>query len=256
MIKISHETPLCYLEQSREINDYDYALVHLFDNKEFGERYFNFFKESLEMGRKVILDNSAYELGKPYDLESYLYYINELKPTEYIIPDFINSGEDTLFSLTMWKNLDVQGKAVGVVHGEDLDDFIHCYREMVDKVDKIAFSFDNFFFNQNLPLSEVRYRVISILADDNIIDTSKPHHLLGCILPQEFKLWKDIEWIETIDTSSPVLHAFQNIRFTEDGIKEKSKVKINDIFSTAELTDEIESSIKHNCEIFRNFLKK
>ena len=41
MIKVSHETPLCLLEDSLHFNDYDYALPHLFDQEEnYLEYYF------------------------------------------------------------------------------------------------------------------------------------------------------------------------------------------------------------------------
>jgi hypothetical protein len=33
MIKVSHETPLCLLEDSRKFNDYDYCLPHLLDEE-------------------------------------------------------------------------------------------------------------------------------------------------------------------------------------------------------------------------------
>ena len=57
-IKTSHEVPLSMLEQSRAFNDYDYALVHLFEKY---PKYYDFFKKSIEMGRDVLLDNSIFE---------------------------------------------------------------------------------------------------------------------------------------------------------------------------------------------------
>jgi hypothetical protein len=55
-MKVSHESPLSLLATSRQYNDYDYALVHLFEEL---PDYYKFFKESLEQGRHVILDNSV-----------------------------------------------------------------------------------------------------------------------------------------------------------------------------------------------------
>jgi hypothetical protein len=34
MIKVSHETPLCLLDDSRLFNDYDYCLPHLLDQEQ------------------------------------------------------------------------------------------------------------------------------------------------------------------------------------------------------------------------------
>jgi hypothetical protein len=69
-VQISHESPLCLLEKSREYNDYDYALVHLFEKY---EQYYNFFAKSLKLGRRVILDNSLFELKESFDPEKFMF---------------------------------------------------------------------------------------------------------------------------------------------------------------------------------------
>ena len=48
---VSHESPISILEESKTYNDYDYALVHLFETQ---PDYFNFFKRSLAAGREVL----------------------------------------------------------------------------------------------------------------------------------------------------------------------------------------------------------
>ena len=87
-MKISHETPISLLEYSTEFNDYDYALVHLFEEY---TKYFDFFKKSISQGRTVILDNSIFELGKAFDSDRFAYWIQQLNPTEYIIPDSLEN---------------------------------------------------------------------------------------------------------------------------------------------------------------------
>jgi hypothetical protein len=54
-MKLSHEVPLCLLEDSLDFNDYDYALVHLLDKD---EDYADFFMKAKQQGRYIILDNS------------------------------------------------------------------------------------------------------------------------------------------------------------------------------------------------------
>ena len=93
-MKISHESPLSLLNTSRTYNDYDYALVHLF---ELEPDYYRFFQQSVNMGRHVLLDNSIFELGTSFDPDRFAHYIKELKPTEYIIPDVL---ENTLGTIT------------------------------------------------------------------------------------------------------------------------------------------------------------
>ena len=55
---VSHESPISMLDESRSYNDYDYALVHLFEKE---PEYYNFFKVSKTLGREILLDNSIFE---------------------------------------------------------------------------------------------------------------------------------------------------------------------------------------------------
>ena len=59
MIEVSHESPISILNVSTDYNDYDYALVHLFEEH---EKYYDFFVNSLKAKRMVYLDNSIFEL--------------------------------------------------------------------------------------------------------------------------------------------------------------------------------------------------
>ena len=84
MIKIAHEAPKSIFSRVQDFTDYDYALVHLFEED---KDYYNQFKQAVEKGREVILDNSIFELEEAFDAERFAYWINELKPTWYIVPD-------------------------------------------------------------------------------------------------------------------------------------------------------------------------
>lgn len=103
MIQVSHESPICMLQQSKLYNDYDYALVHLFDTH---EEYYKYFKDSVTQGeRKVYLDNSIFELGKSFDPVQYLKWIVRLNPTYYIVPDVLEDADGTISSLFNFKQL-------------------------------------------------------------------------------------------------------------------------------------------------------
>ena len=139
MFKISHEAPIALLEESKKFNDYDYALVHLFSNRD----YLEFFKKSLKEVRTVILDNSAYELGRPYgynqdgtlaEFENYRVNVEFLKPTEYILPDWRDDSAKNLKAIASW-NCKHNGIRIGVVHGESYIDFCKNYREISPYVD-------------------------------------------------------------------------------------------------------------------------
>lgn len=250
MFRISHETPLELLEVSRTFNDYDYALVHL-----FGEHssYLNFFKESLAMGRTVILDNSAYELGRPYGSiagEDYKKWIKILKPTEYILPDFRNDSKKNYKAISNW-NCSHKAVKIGVVHGNSYADYCANYTDILPFVDKIAFSVEDFFFENQMAFEETRPSILSDMLRDGIIDTSIPHHILGALSPTEYKNYVNYSWIESVDTSNPVLHGLLGQRYEgSKGLESKSSVKINDIFEDKVSISRL-SDVQFNVSWFR-----
>jgi len=152
MFKISHEVPIDLLEDSRSFNCYDYCLVHLLETH---PKYYQFYKDSLLMGREVILDTSVFELGESFDPDRYAYWINVLKPTEYIIPDCLNDGYKTMemYESFVSKYPYLPGKRIGVVHGKTYPEIRECYKFMAHQYsktrpDKIAISFGYDFFKK------------------------------------------------------------------------------------------------------------
>lgn len=260
-MKVSHEVPLKYLELSKKFNDYDYALVHLFvDHPE----YLEFFKHSIAEGREVILDNSAYEITThPELLEKYpagyfpedLYaqYIKELKPTYYVLPDVKDDYMNTINVIRRWNcnHNDIKGKTIGVAHGKNFDELQKCYNSLRHLCDKIAFSFESWWFDyakeKNIPLGELRYRIINELN----ICRNKSHHILGCILPQEFKLWRDIPWVESIDTSAPITNAIEGVELQEY-MNTKPKTTIHSSFEL-DFDPKIANRMEHNAQLFRKY---
>ena len=260
-MKVSHEVPLNYLQVSKQFNDYDYALVHLFS--EYPE-YKEFFINSVKEGRQVLLDNSAYEICTNPELlekypegyfpeDEYTKYIQELQPTWYVLPDKRDDGFGTIDVVNEWfkNHKDLSGKTIGVVHGHTFDEMQMCYNHLDGVCDKLAFSFESWWFDyakeNNIPISNIRYEIIKHLN----INTNKPHHLLGCILPNEFKLWKDTSWIETIDTSAPITNAIEN-KLIQPEMTEKPKTTIHGSF-TLDYSEEISNRMIHNAGLFKNY---
>jgi len=260
-MKVSHEVPLRMLSNSRSFNDYDYALVHLFGDY---PEYHKFYKESLMLGREVILDNSLFELGKAWDSNLFIQAIKDLQPTYYIIPDSFDNyyGTIKLFDdfLLKIKSLKTDSKKIGVIHGRSLDEYIACYKHIEPFVDKVAISFGYSYYQEvgvgNINLNRMlgRYRLISDLLKYKIINTNKPHHLLGGSLPQEFSLYRHklFSFINTIDTSSPVVHGIQGIKYQNYGLDDKSDIKMIDFFEHDIVNMDI---IEYNIGVFRTFVK-
>jgi len=271
MFKVAHECPISFLEESRSLTDYDYALVHLFETH---PQYFNYFVESLKLGRTVILDNSIFELGVAFDSEKYVGWINKLNPTHYIVPDAFNDYLQTKVDLLAFERLggiEVPSKTIGVVQGRTYEELKECYKFMVEKVDKIAFSFIyEYFLEGDTPFmsSRVRdykplmyavgrYNLLRDLLNDGIIDTSKPHHLLGASLPFEFTLYdgEEFNFIESIDTSNPVVAGILREPYhPKYGVLHKWNCKLVDHIDQ-DLPEDIKQAIKTNISIFRKMCR-
>ncbi len=269
MIKIFHEVPVSMLNASRVFNDGDYALVHVFEHN---SDYFNFYKQSVELGRHVILDNSVFELGESFDADKYAEWIKKLQPTEYIIPDVLEESYKTIISASNWveKYSDLPGRKIGVVQGKTYEDIIACYEFMdrTAKVDKIAFSFDYSMYqnitshpNKWMSFALGRPILLSRLLEDGVINTNKPHHLLGCALPIEFMFYQrgpmtnnNFKWIDSLDTSNPIVHGIGNIAYEPYGLTHKMSVKMADLLSYVP-DERMLKTIFDNINIFRMFVR-
>lgn len=257
-MKIAHEAPKSIFADVQGYTDYDYALVHLFEED---NEYYNLFKRSVEEGNEVLLDNSIFELGISFDGDKYYKWINELQPTWYIIPDVLEDKDATLRKMDEWQSkykIDSTIQSIGVVQGKDYKEIVESYKEISTRVDKIAISFDYSFFDMDPTYNRYynymlgRINTIHRMNCDGIIDTSKPHHLLGCGLPQEFKAYTGLKWIDSIDTSNPVVHGINSIRYEDNGLFFKISTKLID-YMNCEIAPEQLSDIKYNMEKFRSF---
>jgi len=253
-MNIAHEAPLNYLEAVRAVTDYDYCLVHRLSNL----RYFNFFKKSVEAGRRVILDNSLFELGTSFDPEQYLEWIEKLGPTEVIAPDVFNDFQKNLNSLKsfnlIFRKRFPHTKLIGAIHGVSNIELLHSFETAIHYCDKIAIPFGSKAFEG--PVLEDLDSELSRMKDDLLYRKSMnrilfikndlkkrydlsvfkkfPLHLLGCHYGMELKLYKYktsmFPFIETADTSHPVAAALENNYYKENLYYYKPKVKIDEVF--------------------------
>jgi len=234
-MKISHEVPFCLLEKSREFNDYDYCLPHLLDQN---EEYKNFFYESKKMGRYIVMDNSLHELGEAYDTDRLLYWVNELEPNEFIIPDVWEDYESSVENAIKWKDIELPDYTtkVVVVQGKTLGDAEDCFYDYVGLgYEKIAFSYGAAWYNDVCPhpnkdLGKAigRFNFISSLYQNEWIPHYLRIHLLGTASPIEFGMYSNMPNIESIDTSNPIMAAIGEIPYHNLGLNSKPKANMNE----------------------------
>ena len=232
-MKVSHEVPICLLNISSLFNNYDYCLPHLLD---IYPQYLEYFTQT---DNYVIMDNSLHELGKAYDHDRLLYWINQLTPDEFIVPDVWENMNQTIVNAREWIQIPFPENVtkVAVAQGKNITELANCIETFKNLgYTKYAISYGASFYNEvgtyhpNIDLSKMFGRIDTVhsLYKMGVICNSDRVHLLGCSLPQEFHYYDGLKFIETIDTSNPIMAALEHTYYSELGLFKKTTTKIND----------------------------
>ena len=264
MIRRFHEAPKSIFHEVQKLTDGDYALVNLFAED---PEYYQLFVDALAAGREVILDNGVFELGSAWDAEEFARWVRKLQPTYYIVPDVLEDGELTIakFFDFISKYPRLPGKRIGVAQGRNYNDMVKCYRAIEPHCDMVALSFDFSWFQDKHSVSSPytqamvgRRMLLRRMLDEGIINTAKPHHLLGVMLPQEVRYYaqsmyaKSFSWIYSIDTSNPVVHGLKGIRYSGHGLDFKESQKLYTMINATVDEQQLEN-VLYNIEMFRGF---
>jgi hypothetical protein len=260
MIKIAHESPTDLFSYVQSRTDYDYCLVHLLEeNQAYRQAFIQACKE-----REVILDNSIFELGEAFDMKKFFEWNNMLRPTWYIIPDALEDVKKTVFNAYVWNQFHrptAEGKSIAVVQGKTYEEIVECYQTLDEKldVDMIAISFDYSLYEEIVPHPNKlmswmlgRVALLGRLEKDNVINKQKPHHLLGCALPQEGQFYRGYDWIYSMDTSNPVVHTYKGIQYPTEGLQTKESQKLYELITSPEFLFD-KKILEHNINAFRRW---
>jgi hypothetical protein len=258
-MKISHELPISLLEYSSDWNHYEYCLPHLLDKY---SDYRQYFLDSRERDRFIIMDNGLFE-GVTHTTQDLLDKIDLIKPDIFIVPDEWNDSTITAKNAKHWLQykMPMRTKLMVVLQGKTVSDIHLLYQQCVD------LGYTHFAFNhssvvyQELGGSENvlanqsvgRVLLIQFLLSQNIIKDHHYIHLLGASTPQEFTFYRDAipTVVNSVDTSNPIICGALGIRYTETGLLEKPKEKIEE-FMEMNLDTKLED-ITFNVNKFKEF---
>ena len=257
MIKVSHEVPKCLLKASLEFNDYQYCLPHLLDQDTAYRKHFYDFKKS---GGYTIMDNSLHELGEAYDHERLIFWVNELEPDEFIVPDVWMDIDATLKNAKEWIKIPYPPDTtpVAVVQSRSFEEAEECYLALKKLgYKKIAFSYGadwymDKFHGIHVDKAKMMGRISAVkqMFYNGVIKKNDRVHLLGCSLPQEFGWYENCSYIESIDTSNPIMAALEGIEYEEFGLNHKPKANMNDHFHI-DIKNVNLKLVFHNVETFK-----
>ncbi|RLE67027.1 MAG: hypothetical protein DRJ38_00205 [Thermoprotei archaeon] len=167
-----------------------------------------------------MIDNGAYELGRPLPDEEFVYLAAQIDADEMVAPDVLMDGER---SLELTKHFLESYKpswcrVCAVPQGRNPEEFIEYYGKVAKlDVDTIG-----------LPIwlqkkFGARFAVFSKLRKKNLLRRDVAHHLLGLDDFNELKQYPKGA-IRSVDTSLPLTLAYHKVERPVDGL---SRVPVN-----------------------------
>jgi len=238
-VKFSHEVPFALLEWSKNHMSYQYALPHLLESN---EQYREHFMQCKTDGIEIYLDNSLHELGYAMDDATLIKWMNILEPSTFFIPDAWEDYDTSVVNARRWSFISVPEATTkcAVIQAKSLHEAMLCvqaYRDLGYK--KFAFSYGASYYNELCPALNPdfgkaigRFIAISRIYEEGMLLRSDRVHLLGTAWPAEFSLYKDMPFIESLDTSNPVMAALDGTVYDESGVYRKPKANMNNYQDT------------------------
>ena len=238
--------------------DYDFVLCHLLEDK----RYREFFEAQGKAGRYMILDNSAFELGKPMDTEILLDRGSRLGANCIIAPDALKDYKNTL-KLTedfIGKLSNYNFEVGACVQGSNFKEWMACYLAFLDMpIDKMCLTFaidfevpgEQKMSSPTMQRVERRVKLIEHIHSLGLVDESRTYHLLGVSDCIEYERLRKFDFIDSADTSSPIVHGMNYIYYTSKGLpgeKIREKLDFTKTFNEAQI-----GFINKNIEMVRSF---
>jgi hypothetical protein len=206
------------------------------------------------------MDNSLHELGEAYNTARLLLWIDEIKPDEFIVPDVWEDYAASIRNAKQWAKVELPEGVTKVAVVQAKSTYtaglcVQAYRDFGYK--KIAFSYGAEYYhemcphpNKDLGKAVGRYMVISQLYNTKTLLPNDRVHLLGTASPIEFGMYKNIPFIESIDTSNPIMAAIDAMVYTKMGLDRKPMANMNN-FQDIDIDEINLGSINYNVEMFR-----
>jgi len=262
-MKISHEVPLCFLKESLKWNDYQYVLPHLID--QYPQYKIHMLEYREKPGSFIICDNGLFE-GVVHTTEDLLEKINLVRPNIFIVPDEWNDSAATLRNAKHWiinhkDKVPENTNLMAVCQGKNMGELVTTYQTLLDIGYKhIAFNHSSIAYTEFYPDHKPVYaqmlgriELIRRLIEKDTVRKHVYHHLLGCSLPQEMMAYSNFDWIKSVDTSNPIIVGSEGVRYGDNGIEYKPKIKIEELFEV-DLSERMDDII-FNIEKFKQFIK-
>lgn len=275
------ELPLCMINESNQLNDFDLVLFHLLTSNAT-YRQWAYDQRRVHPDRIMILDNSAYEFfikGETLNIDAYIEYIYDLQPDYFILPDVLQDREKTMNSVNeflikySFDQVEFKyaiPKAMGVIQGDSDEELIKCmsdYKQLgIDNIcipfhlpmfkdheyhDDVTIRFQDWYENHdsNFAMSfDMDYaigRVQFVQKYRKELSNFNYVHFLGSHCPFEKIYYADYN---SMDTGYPVKLGIEGIELFHEQVK--PNIIIDDFFEK-KLSEETKNMIRKNILTFK-----
>jgi hypothetical protein len=170
-----------------------------------------------------------------------MFWVNELEPDEFIVPDVWMDAASTIQNAKEWIKFKYPKNTtpVAVVQSKSFEEAEQCYLTLKNMgYKKIAMSYGADWYAEKFTGFKIdkakmfgRIAAVKQMFYNGTIKKDDRVHLLGCSLPQEFGWYNNCSYIESIDTSNPVMAALEGIKYSDTGLDYKPKANMNDYFN-------------------------
>ena len=222
--KIATIVPLKHL--NKIIGDeYFMALSHVAGNGE----YLNFFRERVEEGKYVILDNSAIEMGGPETFETYLEKALLMKASEIMLPDIFPDPVATLKEakrcMVLLKKRKYSGNVMVIPQGETMLEWLSNARDLCRIRELSILELGRNYWEATTVGISYRHadlfggnRLNVLWLLDSILPGYQKIHLLGAKMDPRFEARPAIKQfgVRGIDSSFPCVYTRHGIKITPE----------------------------------------
>ena len=214
-MKLALECPTMLLEDIQPLADYDFILTHLVLKDEEYARYYS------ESKRFKVLDNSTNELLKPCFLDEIARAAKIVRPNLVVAPDFLGdhlATENILYDAVRKFGL---RRVLPVVQGKGYEEVMLCADFIIrNGFDKIAVPYDITSSREDslITMASGRHKVVTYII--NRVPIGFKIHLLGMTTLEELSSYGS-DWVESVDTGSPIRHGMYRVQFGKDELQTK-----------------------------------
>ena len=223
-IKLCFMSPIAHLGEFSERGDMLLALPHIVQNSTIYEKYYR------DTQKKIILDSGVIEVGKPEKFEILIKIGENIEASVIALPDYLHDASKTIESAKIiYENFHnyirlKRFSFMGIIQGKNVKEWLKCFEKMAN-MDMITilgigiYSVKHVFqsITHKTDCLNNRLACIELLDKKNMIPKGKKIHLLGLGEPRELLYQKDYPFINSCDTTRPIMYGINGRRYTKEG---------------------------------------